>query len=152
MSERIATDQSLAGPGQDRLRALLATIVPASDDGVMPSAGELDLAAFVAELETREPGVAASLTDLLATLPSGFEDRDLAARVVAVQALAARQPQVFNVLVFTTYACYYRDDRALAGIGMQAGPPFPRGNDVEAGDLALLDPVIARDKRYRKAT
>ena len=40
--------------------------------------------------------------------------------------------------------------RVLEGIGVGSGPPFPRGNTLEAGDLSLLDPVIAHSKTYRR--
>jgi len=32
---------------------------------------------------------------------------------------------------------------------MEARPPYPKGYQVEPGDLSLLNPVIARGKIYR---
>jgi hypothetical protein len=44
------------------------------------------------------------------------------------------------------------DGRVRVQIGVVTGAPFPQGNQVAAGDLSLLDPVIEhRDRHvYRK--
>ena len=34
-------------------------------------------------------------------------------------------------------------------IGMIKGPVFPQGNEVSAGDLSLLDPVIANSEQHK---
>ena len=41
---------------------------------------------------------------------------------------------------------------AYEAIGMVQGAVFPQGNEVMAGDLSLLDPVIANSEQhqYRK--
>jgi len=38
----------------------------------------------------------------------------------------------------------------LRAIGVGAGPPFPRGNTVEQGDLSLLDPVLGSSTNWRR--
>jgi hypothetical protein len=40
--------------------------------------------------------------------------------------------------------CYYRDDRVMVSLGLEARPPFPKGYVLEQGDWSLLDPVRAR--------
>ena len=50
-----------------------------------------------------------------------------------------------------TVTCYYQDDRVLAAIGLEARPPFPKGYDVPAGDLSLLEPVRRRGSIVREA-
>jgi hypothetical protein len=47
--------------------------------------------------------------------------------------------------------CYYRDDRVMISLGMEARPPFPKGYEVEQGDWSLLDPVRAMPKLWRDA-
>ena len=37
--------------------------------------------------------------------------------------------------------CYYRDDRVMVSLGLEARPPFPKGHVLEQGDWSLLDPV-----------
>jgi len=46
--------------------------------------------------------------------------------------------------------CYYRDDRVMQSLGLEARPPFPKGFEVEQGDWSLLDPVRARPRLYRE--
>jgi hypothetical protein len=46
--------------------------------------------------------------------------------------------------------CYYRDDRVMRSLGMEARPPFPKGFEVEQGDWSLLDPVRAMPPLYRE--
>ena len=142
----IATDQPLTPEARQTLTAILDALLPASDDGVMPSAGELDL---VAHLD-------ASDTDFLQALPellSGF-DTDFALlpedqRHARLTQFGNAEPDLFDALLFHTYECYYQNDRVLIGIGSKAGPPFPQGNTLDAGDLSLLDPVMQGDHHYR---
>ena len=53
-------------------------------------------------------------------------------------------------LVAILAQCYYRDDRVMASLGMEARPPYPGGFEVEDGDWSLLDPVKAREPFYRR--
>jgi len=45
--------------------------------------------------------------------------------------------------------CYYRDDRIMRSLGMEARPPFPLGHTVEESDWSLLDRVKKMGKKYR---
>ena len=56
-----------------------------------------------------------------------------------------------GVLEAAAARCYYRDDRVMASINMEARPPFPKGYLVEQGDWSLLDPVRARGRIFRDA-
>ena len=67
-----------------------------------------------------------------------------------MDAFSKAHPVLFSGLLLHTYTCYYQDDRVLEGMGEAAGPPFPRGNTVEMGDLSLLDPVVRQSRTYRK--
>lgn len=64
-------------------------------------------------------------------------------------AFRAAYPVLAGVIEAAVARCYYRDDRVMASIGMEARPPFPEGYEVEQGDWSLLDPVRARGKIYR---
>jgi hypothetical protein len=46
-------------------------------------------------------------------------------------------------------AAYYRDDRVLLALGMEARPPFPKGYTLEQGDWSLLDAVRNRPPFWR---
>jgi hypothetical protein len=72
-------------------------------------------------------------------------------RKVLVDDLRAQAPSFMNRLAMETLACYYQHERVLAGLGLEARPPYPKGYQVVQGDLSLLDPVRARGKIYRDA-
>ncbi len=45
--------------------------------------------------------------------------------------------------------CYYRDDRVIRSLGLEPGPPFPKGYTVEQGDWSLLEAVRNRPPMWR---
>lgn len=44
---------------------------------------------------------------------------------------------------------YYRDDRVLLALGLEARAPFPKGYVLEQGDWSLLDTVRRRPAFWR---
>ena len=143
----ITTDHPLNGEQQGTLAALLDVIVPASEDGLMPSAKEMDLVAYIKETaEDFLPILVVALDNFQAE----FSSMTLSERYPIVESFSKTQAEVFEGLLYHTYCCYYQDDRALVGIGLTAGPPFPNGNTLEPGDLSLLDPVVESSRGYRK--
>jgi hypothetical protein len=146
-NESIATDHPLTTSQRQTLSALVDTILPASDDGHMPSAREVDLLGYL--VETAEDFIPV-LVEVVGNFGDEFVGLTLSERYPLVEAFSKSQPALFEGLLFHTYTCYYQDDRVLQGIGMAAGPPFPTGNTIEVGDLSLLDPVVERSKTYRK--
>ncbi len=143
----IATDHPLTTSQQQTLAALLDTLLPASDDGTMPSAQALDLIGYLTEKNAEFIPV---LVEAIGHFDDGFAGLSLSDRYPVVEAFSKAQAELFDELLFHTYDCYYQDDRVLEGIGMAAGPPFPTGNTIEAGDLSLLDPVMQTSRTYRK--
>ena len=143
----IASDNPLTASQLKALPALLDTILPASDDGRMPSAGELD---FVGYLQAKAGDFVPALAEILDGLGVDFLDLPFLQRYALVEEFSRNEPVLFEQLLLHLYGCYYQDDRALEGLGLGAGPPFPRGNEVEPGDLALLDPVLRSSRTYRR--
>ena len=146
MSNPVLTDTQRAA-----LPALLDTIVPASDDGEMPSGSET---AFDAYLVTQGQGSVPMLQAVLDQLGAGFADLSPEERHARLTELQNEQLALFSGLLACVYDCYYQDDRVRGKIGMVRGPVFPQGNEVARGDLSLLDPVIenADAFRYRAPT
>ncbi|MCY4013599.1 MAG: hypothetical protein OXG82_12905 [Gammaproteobacteria bacterium] len=143
----IASDAPFTPEEQAILDALADTIVPASEDGVMPSAGELDVAGYVAQNAT---DFLTELGEIIEGFGAEFAGETLVVRVDQVKAFSEARPEAFQRLLAEVYGCYYQDARVLEGIGVGAGPPFPRGNTVEPGDLSLLDPVMANPTKWRR--
>ncbi len=130
-----------------RLAALLDTILPASDDGALPSAREIN---FPAYLDEQAPDFRDELVAVLNRFDDGIADLALDRRVALVRGFAAADAQAFRNLVFRVYDAYYQDDRVRAAIGARPGPPFPGGHSIPTGDLSSLEAVKARGKGYRR--
>ena len=143
----IASDAPFTPEERGILGALADTIVPASEDGMMPSAGDLDVAEYVAR---NAADFLPELTEILAGFDAAFSDEPPTTRHERVKAFSEARPESFQRLLAEVYGCYYQDAQVLEGIGAGAGPPFPRGNTVEAGDLSLLDPVMANPTKWRR--
>lgn len=150
MADLISTDRTLDAALQAVLDALLDTLVPASNDGRMPSAAELG---FLPHLEQRDATYIPQLEAVLARFDPGFVAGTQDERVQVVRQFSTAEPATFNALLLRVYDCYYQNDRVRRAIGMVEGPVFPQGNTLAQGDLALLDPVLRNSARhqYRKA-
>ncbi len=74
--------QTLNEAQKSCLSALLGAVVPASSDGTMPSAGEMD---FLPYLQAQAAEFLPVLTGILSQFDDTFADRPLPARVALVQ-------------------------------------------------------------------
>ena len=149
MPDIISTDHPLTRDQQILLAALLDTLVPASDDGAMPSAAEVGFDAYLlAQAENSIP----LLISALQRFEPSFVDLSLADRCEHIRKFSVIDPPLFQALLTRVYDCYYQNDRVRVQIGVVTGAPFPQGNQVAPGDLSLLDPVIEHSARhvYRK--
>lgn len=130
-----------------RLAALQDTILPASEDGAMPSAATIDLPAYLA---AQAPEFRAELALILERFDDDLPDLPPDRRVAQLRGFSAADPQAFRRLVFRVYDSYYQDDRVRTAIGARPGAPFPGGHTIPAGNLSSLDAVKARGKGYRQ--
>lgn len=146
-SNVITSDQPLTSEQAELLSSLLNVIIPPSDDGVMPGAGELDLVSYLRE---QTPEVVATIRQASSFFEFDFPSKSATERHQMVVEFSVTEPEMFNTLLFQSYACYYQNDRVLTGLGLAAGPPFPRGNSVDSGDLTTLDKVVQNAKGYRR--
>jgi hypothetical protein len=137
---------------QQTLMAVLNLIIPPSDDGRMPGAAEYDIWGYVGA--EAHPLIRDQLERLneqaLAQHDKPFAALDEAAAQSMVTQIQTAESDFMRDLANQTVACYYQQDRVLIAIGMEARAPFPRGYEVAAGDLSLLDPVRARGRVYRQ--
>lgn len=133
---------SLSGSEKDRLREIVAMIIPASGEFDVPGADDPAIFADIlveAQTAVHETRAAIAAVDALDSL-------DAAALGAALQKTA---PEAAEHLQSITTQCYYRDPRVLEAIGVEPRPPFPQGHRVEQGDFSLLDPVRARGPIWR---
>ena len=149
MPDLLSTDHPLSKQQQALLVALLDALIPASKDGTMPSAAEVD---FKNYLNTQAADFVADLTSILGQLDPAFPDLSFNERCGQLTEFSANEPQAFQNLLCRVYDCYYQDNRVRSEIGVVTGAVFPQGNQIIPGDLALLDPVIENASRhgYRK--
>ncbi len=146
MHDLISSDHPLTSTQQQRLLAVLDTLVPASEDGRLPSAAQMPFVDYLrAQSDPDWPGV----QFLLDAMPEDFADTSLAQRCEQLQRFSVAEPSAFQRLLSQVYDCYYQQDVVRLAIGMVTGPVFPQGNALVAGDLGLLDPVLANADRHR---
>lgn len=144
----------LTGLQSKTLNLLLNMIVPPSAERQLPGAAEIEFEAF---LQTRVadllPELRRELDELEALAKSqhtaGFLNLDAKQRRTLVDEARKRKPTFMSRLALETVTCYYEHPRVLAALGIEDRPPYPKGNQVIAGDLMLLQPVRKRGKIYR---
>jgi hypothetical protein len=142
----VATDNPLTQVQQSTLSHVLEAIIPADESRGLPAANEMDLVTYLGK---QAPEFIPVLIEALESFDHQFASLTAAQRYPIVEEFSKTSTNVFNLLLFHTFACYYQDDRVHERIGMAPGPPFPRGNDIVSGDLSLLDPVLKRPRLFR---
>jgi len=146
-------------PAQVRtLGAVLDEIVPARPDGSVAGAGMLGVTSYVTEAVGARPELAFGLLPGLDALEraaaarnaASFAELPPAERTAVLGEVAAAEAALVPTLMFLTYSGYYHDRRVLTALGLEARPPHPKGYELPANDLSLLDPVRQRGNIYRK--
>jgi hypothetical protein len=153
-NEIIGSDAALDSNQQRTFAAILDMIIPASADGHFPSAAEMDVLGYVVKTDPKLLETVRLELDRLNTMSKNlhglvFGDAHETVRQELLDEIRGKEPQFLRGLAVQTVTCYYQDDRVMEAIGMEARPPFPKGYEVVAGDLSLLDPVRARGQVYR---
>ncbi|HPU53299.1 MAG TPA: hypothetical protein PK359_17195 [Burkholderiaceae bacterium] len=148
----IANDHPLSTRERTVLRLLAALMIPASTRHGVPGADDDRI--FSDILDTLRPQ-AARISEMLQSLDTlagqPFDTLDPAQQRSIADVFRKNRSPGLAAAVSATVQCYYRDDRVMHSLGMEARPPFPGGFEVEQGDWSLLDPVRERPPLYRKA-
>ncbi|MBV8169340.1 MAG: hypothetical protein JO021_21275 [Alphaproteobacteria bacterium] len=132
------------------LRRLAGIMVPASAEFGMPGADDAVIAADIARSLDRDfSDVRAALARLDAIASGDFLALPAAAAEAAAMALLESGGPQITALGRAVLQCYYRDDRVLRALGLEARAPYPQGRTVPAGDWSLLDPVRVRPPMWR---
>ena len=137
---------------QQVLRTIVGHIIPASAEYGMPGADDDLIFADICHAARREE---AAIREAIATVDrmsdGRFAGMDRAEQAQLLASFRTQYPLLARSCEIVTSRCYYRDDRVMLAIGMEARPPFPLGFKVEPGELELLEPVRKRGKIYRDA-
>jgi hypothetical protein len=148
----MAAAEPLSADEQRALRALVGIIIPASASHGVPGADDdFIFADILASLGNEVEKIRTGLRRLDALAGGRFADLDAAKRQAVAFEFRDAEGSALPPWVSITVQCYYRDDRVMQALGMEARPPFPKGFQVEQGDWSLLDAVRARPKLWRDA-
>ena len=142
--------EPLAPADAAELRCLAGMIIPASAKHGVPGADDdLIFADILKSVGRDADDVRAALADLGRLAGGSFAALEPARRVAVAEQLRAAGSAAVAVLTRVVLLCYYRDDRVMHSLGLEARPPFPKGHVLEQGDWSLLDPVRARAPFWR---
>ena len=145
-------------PVEERaLTSVLDEIVPPSDDGRLPGAGELGVVRYVARVLEQTPDLRPVISKGLAAADElasrrgsqGFAALSRPDKREVLNELGTSEPAFLPGLIFHTYAGYYQHDRVFEALGLEPRPPHPKGYEMEPNDLTLLEPVLRRSRRKR---
>jgi hypothetical protein len=151
MSES-SNDAGFSAEQRRLLASVLDEIVPASEKGPLPGAGEIGVAAYIEATFRKMPELGAMISQGLADLDAASRERhgrDFAALSRPEKLELLNQHGFVFALTLHAYTGYYQQPRVLAGLGVEARPPHPAGYEMEENDFSLLEPVRARKKMYR---
>lgn len=151
-SNLISSDGPLTPAQAAALRRIFSSMIPASSEYNVPAADDERIFADILSTGRNTlPLVAASLQQM--TEQACWQDQldsENPEEDPAVTWYRQAHPQFTSLLVGLAVQCYYRDDRVMASLQMEARPPFPQGYEIADGDWSLLDPVRRRGRIYRQ--
>ena len=141
MTDTIATDNPFTPQERTILRTLAGMIIPPSSAYQVPGADDdLIFADILNTARANENEVRTALAFAQSI------DKPLQSAIAELQGSPELNPVVTIVM-----QCYYRDDRVMESLNMEARPPFPKGFEVPQGDWSILEPVQQRGKIWRDA-
>jgi hypothetical protein len=132
------------------LRDIAGTMIPADATLGMPGADDPAILADIVKSVGRDTGLVREALVAIAKRSDGrFATLDADRREALLKEFHAQGGAPATALSRLVLGAYYRDDRVLMALGMEARAPFPKGHVVEQGDWSLLDPVRARPPFWR---
>ena len=141
MTDTIATDNPFTPQERTILQTLAGMIIPPSSVYQVPGADDdLIFADILNTARANENEVRTALAFAQSI------DKPLQSATAELQGSPELNPVVTIVM-----QCYYRDDRVMESLNMEARPPFPKGFEVSQGDWSILEPVQQRGKIWRDA-
>ncbi len=132
------------------LRRLVGFMVPSSADYRVPGANDGAIFADIVRSLGRDRSAVRKALAVLREMAGGdFAAIDEAEAEATAMALLRREGPEITALGRAVLQCYYRDERVIRSLGLEPGPPFPKGHTVQQGDWSLLDAVRNRPPMWR---
>lgn len=144
------TDSGLSAAERRELSAIAGTMVPADVALGMPGADDPAILADIVKSIGRDlPLVREALSAIGRNADGAFPNLDQDRREALINDWYKRGGAAAVMLSRLVLGAYYRDDRVLVAIGLEARAPFPKGYTLEQGDWSLLDAVRGRAPLWR---
>lgn len=132
------------------LRRLVGFMVPSNTDYRVPGANDGAIFADIVRSLGRDQSAVRKALAMLREMAGGdFVAIDDAEAEMTAMTLLRREGPEITVLGRAVLQCYYRDERVIRSLGLEPGPPFPKGHTVQQGDWSLLDAVRNRPPMWR---
>src|SRR3974390_1356746 len=125
----MADEQALTSAQRDDLRAVSGVVIPPSDEYRVPGADDDLIQADMLKTLGRDAREVREALVLLAKLSEGsFAALDPAQRLRTALRLRGTGAPSVATLTRVVMQCYYRDDRVVRSLGLEARPPFPQSH------------------------
>jgi hypothetical protein len=132
------------------LRDIAGTMIPESPEHGVPGADDPAILDDIANSLGRDLAlVREALAAIAAKSGSAFARMDRERREALINDYYSTGGTAAASLGRMILGAYYRDDRVLLALKLEARPPFPKGYDLEQGDWSLLDAVRHRPPFWR---
>jgi hypothetical protein len=144
------TDPGLSDAEIHDLRSIAATMIPEDRDLGMPGANDPIIQTDLVKSLGRDFPLVREAVAAIARKSGGtFAGMTLDRREALIDDYYAGGGAAAATLGRVILAAYYRDDRVLLALGLEARAPFPKGHTLEQGDWSLLDAVRQRPPFWR---
>jgi hypothetical protein len=132
------------------LRDIAGTMIPESPEHGVPGADDPAILDDIANSLGRDLTlVREALAAIAAKSGSAFAGMDRERREALINDYYSTGGTAAASLGRMILGAYYRDDRVLLALKLEARPPFPKGYTLEQGDWSLLDAVRHRPPFWR---
>jgi hypothetical protein len=143
-------DSGLSAAERRELGIIAGAMVPADATLGMPGADDPAILADIAKSIGRDlPLIREAMAAIGRKSNLAFADLDQDRREALINDWYRSGGAAAVMLGRLVLGAYYRDDRVLLALGLEARAPFPKGYTLEQGDWSLLDAVRGRAPLWR---